>query len=129
VSEPAAPPPLASRLVAWWCWGVSGFLILVGMIGVFTEQIGPLPTNRLHALGLNLGVGLVGFGFARFGAEALFVLAVGIGMIALALLGFLPATQPWLYTTLHMDTAESVIEMVSGLISLALWFNARRARA
>lgn len=112
---------MSPKVLAWWCYVVSAFLIVVGVIGLFTEQIGPLPTNRIHALGLNLGVGLLGFGFARFGAEHLFVLLVGIGMIAMALLGFLPTTQVWLYRTLHMDTAESVFELVSGIVSIGLW--------
>jgi hypothetical protein len=114
-------PPTPQRLVAWWCWAVSGFLILVGIAGLFTENIGPLPTNHIHALGLNLGVGLLGFGFARFNAERTFVLLVGIGMIVLACLGFLPATQTLLYTKLNMNTAESVFEFVGGMISLVLW--------
>jgi len=115
-------PAIKPRLVlAGWSYLVSTFLVVVGAIGMFTEQIGPLPTNRLHALGLNLGVGLVGFGFARFGREDVFVLLAGIGMIAVACLGFLPATQPWLYSTLHMDTFESVFELASGVVSLVLW--------
>ena len=117
---------MSPKVLAWWCWAVSAFLIVVGMIGLFTEQIGPLPTNRIHALGLNLGVGLVGFGFARFGAEALFVLLAGIGMIVMATLGFLPPTQEWLYRTLHMNTTESVFELVSGVVSIALWVTLRR---
>jgi hypothetical protein len=119
------PPTLAQRQVAWWCWGVSGFLLLVGIVGLFTENIGPLPTNRLHALGLNLGVGLVGFAFARFSAERMFVLLVGVGMLVVALLGFIPATQGYLYTRMHMNTAESVLELISGVISLALWARSR----
>ncbi len=118
-------PPTPQRLVAWWCWAVCSFLLLVGLAGLFTEKIGPLPTNRLHALGLNLGVGLVGFGFARFSAERTFVLLVGIGMIALACLGFLPATQTLLYTKLNMNTAESIFELAGGLVSLALWQRSR----
>jgi hypothetical protein len=114
-------PPTPQRLVAWWCWAVSGFLILVGIAGLFTEKIGPLPTNHIHALGLNLGVGLLGFGFARFSEERLFVLLVGIGMIVLACLGFLPATQTFLYTKLNMNTAESVFELAGGVVSLVLW--------
>ena len=116
---------MSPKLLAWWCYAVSTFLILVGMIGLFTEQIGPLPTNRIHALGLNLGVGLLGFGFARFGAEALFVLLSGLGMIVMATLGFLPPTQDWLYRTLHMNTAESVFELISGVVSIALWMMLR----
>jgi hypothetical protein len=100
-------------------------LLLVGIAGLFTEKIGPLPTNRLHALGLNLGVGLLGFGFVRFSAERTFVLLVGIGMIALACLGFLPATQGFLYGKLNMNTAESIFELAGGLISLALWQRSR----
>ena len=114
-------PTLAQRQVAWWCWAVSGFLLLVGFVGLFTENIGPLPTNRLHALGLNLVVGLVGFGFARFSEERLFVLLVGIGMLVVALLGFLPQTQGFLYMRLHMNTAESIVQLLGGIISLGLW--------
>jgi hypothetical protein len=110
-----------SKVLTWWCWGICGFLVLGGAIGLFTDDIGPLPTNRIHALGLNLGVGLLGFGFARFGAESTFVFVVGIGMVVLATLGFLPPTQTWLYTTLHMNTLESVFELVGGLVSLSLW--------
>jgi hypothetical protein len=113
------------KALAWWCWIVSGFLVLGGAIGLFTDDIGPLPTNRIHAVGLNLGVGLVGFAFARFGAEPLFVLLSGIGMVVLAALGFLPATQTWLYTTLHMNRLESVFELVGGVISLALYVTLR----
>lgn len=113
------------RVLAWWSWAVSGFLVAVGAIGLFTEHIGPLPTNRIHALGTNLGVGLVGFGFARFGREDAFVLLAGLGMLALAVLGFLPATSPWLYATLHMDRAESIFQVVGGVISLVIWATCR----
>ena len=114
------------RLLQGWAWAVSGFLVIVGAIGLFTQKIGPLPTNRLHALGQNLGAGLVGFAFARFGREDIFVLLAGIGMIVLAVLGFLPATSGWLYRELNMDFAESVIEAVGGVISLVLWLTCRK---
>ena len=116
----------ARQLLTWWAWAVAGFLVIVGAIGLFTEKIGPLPTNRIHALGTNLAAGLAGFAFARFGREDLYVLLVGIGMLVLAVLGFLPGTQPWLYRTLHMNLAESTFEAVSGVISLVLWLAARR---
>lgn len=113
------------KLIDWWALAVSTFLVIGGAIGLFTDDIGPLPTNRIHAIGLNLGVGLLGFGFARFGAEALFVLISGIGMIVLAIIGFLPATSEWLYTTLHMNQLESWFELVAGVISLVIYFTAR----
>jgi hypothetical protein len=116
---------VSSKWLVWWCWAVSGFLVIGGAIGLFTDDIGPLPTNRIHAVGLNLGVGLVGFAFARFGAEPLFVLLSGIGMLVLATLGFLPASHEWLYGTLHMNRLESVFELVAGAISLALWVSLR----
>ena len=117
------------KLIDWWALAVSAFLVIGGAIGLFTDDIGPLPTNRIHAVGLNLGVGLLGFGFARFGAEALFVLISGIGMVVLATLGFLPATSTWLYTTLHMNRFESWFELIAGVISLAIYFMARAAAA
>ena len=117
------------KLIDWWALAVSAFLVIGGAIGLFTDDIGPLPTNRIHAVGLNLGVGLLGFGFARFGAEALFVLISGIGMVALATVGFLPETSTWLYTTLHMNRFESWFELIAGVISLAIYFMARGAAA
>jgi hypothetical protein len=117
------------KLIDWWAIAVSAFLVVGGAIGLFTDDIGPLPTNRIHALGLNLGVGLLGFGFARFGAEALFVLLSGLGMITLAMIGFLPATSTWLYTTLHMNRIESWFELIAGVVSLALYVTARNAAA
>ncbi len=116
---------VAQRLIVWWAWAVATFLVVVGAIGMFTDDIGPLPTNRIHAVGLNLGVGLLGFGFARFGAEALFTLVSGLGMVGLAILGFLPLTSNLLYTRLHMNRVESWFELIAGLLSLALYLAAR----
>lgn len=116
------------ELLRYWAWAVSGFLVIVGAAGLFTEKIGPLPTNRVHAVGTNLAVGLIGFAFARFSREDLFVLIAGIGMLALAVLGFMPQTQHWLYHAMHMNLAESTFEAVSGVVSLALWLNARPER-
>jgi hypothetical protein len=116
---------VAQRLIVWWAWAVAAFLVVVGAIGIFTDDIGPLPTNRIHAVGLNLGVGLLGFGFVRFGAEALFTLVSGLGMVVLAILGFLPLTSTLLYTRLHMNRVESWFELIAGLISLALYLAAR----
>jgi hypothetical protein len=117
------------KVIDWWALAVSAFLVLGGALGLFTDDIGPLPTNRIHAVGLNLGVGLLGFGFARFGAEALFVLLSGIGMVVLATVGFLPETSTWLYTTLHMNRFESWFELIAGVISLAIYISARTAGA
>lgn len=116
---------MPGKVIVWWAWAVAAFLVVGGAIGLFTDEIGPLPTNRIHAVGLNLGVGLLGFGFARFGAEALFVLISGLGMICLAVLGFLPTTSHWLYTTLNMNRLESWFELIAGAISLALYFATR----
>lgn len=113
------------KILITWCWIVCVSLIAIGAIGLFSEKIGPLPTNRIHALALNLGLGFVGFAFMRFGEEKRFVLYAGVAMVALAVLGFLPATQPWLYTTFNLETESSYIELVSGLISLGTWYVAR----
>jgi hypothetical protein len=116
----------ARDLLRYWAWLVSGFLVIVGAIGLVTEKVGPLPTNRVHALGTNLAVGLVGFAFARFSREDVFVLLAGLGMLVLALLGFVPATHTWLYQTLNMDRAETYFQLAGGVVSLALWASARK---
>ena len=116
-----------SRLTVlkYWCWIVCVALILIGAIGVFSNEIGPLPTNRVHALALNLGLGFVGFGFVRFGAERAFVLYSGIAMAALGIMGFIPSVRPWLYETFNLETASSYIELSAGVISLVVWAAAR----
>jgi hypothetical protein len=112
-------------LLKGWCWTVCVVLIVIGAIGLFSENIGPLPTNRIHGLVLNLGLGFVGFGFVRFGAERPFVLYSGIAMAALGILGFVPSVRPWLYETFHLETESSYIELSSGAISLVVWALAR----
>ena len=108
-----------------WCWIVCIVLIAIGAIGLFSNEIGPLPTNRVHALALNLGLGFVGFGFVRFGAERAFVLYAGVAMAALGIMGFIPAIRPWLYETFNLETASSYIELSAGIISLVVWAAAR----
>ena len=108
-----------------WCWTVCIALIAIGAIGTFTDHIGPLPTNRIHALALNLGLGFVGFAFVRFGAERIFVLYSGIAMAVLGVLGFIPSVRPWLYETFNLETASSYIELSAGVISLVVWAAAR----
>ncbi len=119
--EPATIAPERNVVLIAWAWAVSGVLILFGVIGLFSHNIGPLPTNHLHALVLDLGVGFGGFAFARFGAEQTFVLISGIGMIAIAALGFAPATRDWLYTTFNLSELSSWGQLATGIVSLALW--------
>jgi len=119
--EPATIPPERNIILIGWAWAVSGVLILFGVIGLFSHNIGPLPTNHLHALVLDLGVGFGGFAFARFSAEHTFVLISGIGMIAIAVLGFAPPTREWLYETFSLSDLSSWGQLATGVVSLALW--------
>jgi len=134
---PAIPPPVAARaskhyrgaILAGWSWLVCGVLVVLGLIGLFTEELGPVRTNQVHALALNLSVGLLGFAFARFALEHLFVLASGIGMVTVSLIGFNPGSQDWMYRTFNLNATSSWVELASGAISLLLWlgFHPRRS--
>ena len=108
-------------ILAGWSWTVCAGLVLLGLIGLFTEQLGPVHTNQAHALALNLSVGLFGFAFARFALEPLFVLASGIGMVVVSVVGFMPSTQDWWYKTFNLNATSSWVELASGIISLVLW--------
>ncbi|MEO8706493.1 MAG: alpha/beta hydrolase [Kofleriaceae bacterium] len=125
-AQPAPTPARASpnfreAVLAGWAWVVCAGLIALGAVGLFTESIGPLGTNRLHALILNLGVGFAGYAFARFHIEQVFVLVGATVGIGLGILGFLPATQPWLYTTFNLDAWSSWSELVVGIVCLVMW--------
>jgi pimeloyl-ACP methyl ester carboxylesterase len=136
LTAPAIPAPTPARasanfreaVLAGWAWVVCAGLIALGAIGLFTDSIGPLGTNRLHALVLNLGIGFAGYAFARFHLEHLFVAASAVVGIGLGLLGFLPATQPWLYATFNLDGWSSASELIVGLISLGLFAALRPQR-
>jgi pimeloyl-ACP methyl ester carboxylesterase len=114
-------PIFRAAVLAGWCWLVCAVSVVFGMAGLFTEQVGPLQTNQAHALGLNLSLGLFGFAFARFQLERYFVLASGLGMLAVSLLGFYNTTQEWMYETFNLNATSSWIELCAGVVSLALW--------
>jgi hypothetical protein len=116
-------------ILAGWSWLVCAGLVFLGLVGLFTDDLGPIQTNQVHALALNLSVGLLGFAFARFALEHVFLLAGGIGMVALSLLGFNPGTQEWMFTTFNVDAESSWVELVSGVVSLAVWVAYRPRRA
>ena len=94
---------------------------MLGLIGLFTEELGFVRTNAAHALALNLGVGLLGFSFARFALEHVFVLVSGIGMIVFGAIGFYPPAQDWLAETFNLTTVSSTVELVTGVLSLLIW--------
>ena len=101
------------------------------MLGLFFEDIGGLQTNQTHAIVLNLMVGFLGFAFARFSLEGLFVLGSGIGMVVVSLVGFYDFYDPnqnWLYDTFNLNVTSSWIELVSCTVSLTLWFTFRPSR-
>ncbi len=134
---PSLPEPVPARrsahyrgaILAGWSWLVCAGLVLLGLIGLFTEDLGFVHTNQAHALALNLSVGLLGFAFARFELEHLFVVASGIGMVAVSIAGFNPSSQEWMYRTFNLSATSSWVELASGAISLLLWvvFHPRRS--
>ena len=120
--SPISPSPLThDRILVIWAWIVSGVLILFGVIGLFSHNIGPLPTNHLHAFVLDFGVGFAGLAFARFGAEPSFVLISGLSMIAIAVIGFVPVTREWLYETFRLSELSTWGQLVTGIVSTGLW--------
>jgi hypothetical protein len=129
LKAPAMPPPTPSldsviyrnAIIAGWAWTVCAVLVVLGMAGLFTENIGPLGTNQTHALVLNLAVGLFGFAFARFELERVFVLVGGITMVVVSLAGFIPATQTWMYETFNLNATSSWAELASGIASFLIW--------
>jgi hypothetical protein len=132
VGAPVPPRESAyyrEAILAGWTWLLCAGLVFLGLVGLFTEELGPIQTNQAHAVVLNLAVGLLGFAFSRFALEHVFLLASGIGMVALSLLGFNPGTQHWWYTTFNLDAESSWVELVSGVVSLLVWLAYRPRRA
>jgi len=129
LEAPLPPDPIPNReskhyreaILAGWSWTVCAALVVLGLIGLFTEELGFVRTNAAHALALNLGVGLLGFSFARFALEHVFVLVSGIGMIVFGAIGFYPPAQDWLAETFNLTTVSSTVELVTGVLSLLIW--------
>jgi pimeloyl-ACP methyl ester carboxylesterase len=138
LEAPLPPDPIPFRrskyyreaILAAWCWTVCAALVALGLLGLFVEELGPVRTNHAHALALNLGVGLLGFSFARFALEHVFVLVSGLGMVALGSMGFYTPTQTWLYETFNLTNLSSTVEIVTGVISLLIYvaYRPRSAR-
>lgn len=133
ITAPLPPDPVSNReskhyreaILAGWSWVVCAALVVLGLIGLFTEELGFVRTNAAHALALNLGVGLVGFSFARFALEHLFVLVSGIGMTVFGAIGFYAPAQAWLAETFNLTTVSSTVELVTGVLSLLIWVGYR----
>lgn len=129
LKPPLPPDPVPNReskhyresILAGWSWTVCAALVLLGVIGLFTEELGFVRTNAAHALALNLGVGLVGFSFARFALEHLFVVVSGLGMIALGATGFYEPAQAWLAESFNITPISSTVQIVTGVVSLLIW--------
>jgi pimeloyl-ACP methyl ester carboxylesterase len=129
IKAPLPPDPIPFRhskhyreaMLAGWCWVVCTALVVLGLIGLFTEELGFVRTNAAHALALNLGVGFLGFSFARFALEHVFILVSGIGMIALGAIGFYEPAQAWLAETFSITQVSSTVELVTGIVSLLMW--------
>ncbi len=138
IKAPPPPAPVSRRdskhyresILAGWSWTVCAALVVLGMIGLFTEELGFVHTNTTHALALNLGVGLLGFSFARFALEHLFVLVSGICMVALGATGFYPPAQAWLDQTLNIEPVSSTVQLATGVLSLVIYavYRPRSAR-
>ena len=134
VAPPTLPPPVPARdnatvreaIIYGWSWVVCVSLIALGAVGLFTDKIGPLPTNTAHALYLNLGVGGLGFALTRFEYDHIFLPIFSLGVIGLAIAGFVPATQTWLYETFHLTAFSSWSELAAGVASLAIYLAFRR---
>lgn len=138
LEAPLPPDPVSRRdskhyreaILAGWSWTVCAALVVLGLIGLFTEELGFVRTNAAHALALNLGVGLLGFSFARFALEHLFVLVSGLGMAVFGAIGFYPPAQTWLAETFNLTPLSSTVELATGVISLVIYavYRPRSAR-
>lgn len=129
LKPPPPPAPISRRtsehykssILAGWAWTVCAALVVLGVIGLFTEELGFVRTNHAHAIVLNLGVGLLGFSFARFALEHLFVLVSGIAMVVFGALGFYAPVQTHLYEMFNLSSLSSTIQITTGVLSLLIY--------
>ena len=104
---------------------VGAFLVVEGIWGMFSPVVfGVLTTNVLHAC-IHIVLGLIGIWTGMKGGEKGFLTFLGILLIAVGVLRFVPGISDVIVSLLNVNYAVAYFNIAVGVISLVV---ARMAR-
>jgi len=105
------------------------FLLIEGMWGEFSDVVfGVLTTNRTHAT-IHILLGLVGIWTGLKGGARGFCIFLGVLLIAVGVLRFVPGVGDLIVSLLNVNRAVAYFNIVVGVVSLVVAFVSRRSRA
>ncbi len=103
---------------------IGAFLLIEGLWGLTSDVVfGVLTTNRTHAI-IHIGLGLVGL-FVGWQQRARgFCIFLGILLLAVGLLRFLPGASDLIVQILNVNVAVAWLNIAVGAVALLLAFAA-----
>lgn len=105
------------------------FLLVEGIWGEFSDVVfGVLTTNRTHAT-IHILLGIIGIWTGLKGGARGFCIFLGVLLIAVGVLRFVPGVDDLVVSLLNVNRAVAYFNIVVGIISLTVAFVSRRTRA
>lgn len=104
------------------------FLLIEGIWGEFSDVVfGALTTNRIHAT-IHILLGIIGIYTGLKGGSRGFCIFLGILLVAVGILRFVPGIGDLIVTILNVNPAVAYFNIVVGIVSLIAAFISNRAR-
>ncbi len=104
---------------------LGALLLIEGGWGLFNPLVfGVLSTNSLHAV-IHLALGVAGIAAARAGHARSYLLLVGILLLAVGLLWFVPGVGDLIVRLLNVNQPVACVNVVVGIASLFMANSAR----
>ncbi|CAN5755553.1 hypothetical protein BH11GEM1_BH11GEM1_04750 [soil metagenome] len=96
------------------------FLLVEGIWGMFSPVVfGVLTTNMLHAA-IHIVLGLVGIWTGTKGGASRFLMFLGVLLVAVGVLRFVPVAGDLLVSLLNVNVAVAWFNIVVGAVSLIM---------
>ena len=103
-----------------WSIAVGAFLIVEGVWGLMSPVVfGVLTTNTLHAC-IHIVLGIVGIVAGMRGGARGFSMFLGVLLIAVGILRFIPGASDIVVSLLNVNYAVAWFNIVVGIISLVI---------
>ncbi|MEO6365596.1 MAG: DUF4383 domain-containing protein [Luteimonas sp.] len=107
---------------------VGAFLLVEGVWGLFSPVVfGVLTTNLMHAV-IHVVLGIVGIWAGLKGRARGFLLFLGVLLLAVGMLWFVPGIRELIISILNVNQAVAIVNIVVGLLALLIALTDRGSR-
>jgi len=104
---------------------VGTFLLIEGVWGLSSPVVfGVLTTNTLHAV-IHIALGVIGIWVGLKGGARKYCLFLGVLLLAVGALWFVPVTGSIITSLLNVNAAVTYLNLVVGAVALLLAFTSR----